>query len=133
MRSQTIIVRDEVLRKRVIQLLSALNLDGPWEITVKPYRKRRSLSQNSLLWLWLNEVADHVSQHTGMDVDDIHAFFKQKFLPAKIIEISGETVECRTTTKLTTLEMADYMNKIYAFVTSELGVLLPLPQDFQKH
>lgn len=128
---QTVIIRDEVLRARVIGLIQAINLDKPWRVTVEPYRKRRSLSQNSLMWLWLNEVADHVSQHTGMDADDIHEFFKQKFLSAKIIEVAGETVECRTTTKLTTLEMSDYMNRIYAFVTAELGVLLLLPQEFQ--
>lgn len=81
---------------------------------------------------WLNQVADHVSQRTGMDADDIHEFFKRKFLPARIIEVAGETVECHTTTKLTALEMAEYMDRIYAWVTSELGVLLPLPQEFQR-
>ena len=129
---QTIIIRDEVLRKRVIDLIGALNLDKPWLITLEPHRKRRSLSQNSLMWCWLNEVAGHVSQHTGMDIDDIHEAFKQKFLPAKIKEVLGETLDVRSTTKLTTLEMVAYMDRIYAWVTSELGVLLPLPQDFQK-
>jgi hypothetical protein len=83
------------------------------------------------MWLWLNEVADHVSKHTGHDLDEIHDAFKQKFLPAKIKEVLGETIDCRTTTKLTTLEMSEYMDRIYAFVTSELGVILPLPQEFQ--
>ena len=129
---QEIIIRDEVLRKRVIELIGALSLNKPWIVTVEPHRKRRSLSQNSLLWCWLNEVAGHVSQHTGMDIDDIHEAFKLKFLPAKIKEVLGETLDVRSTTKLTTLEMVAYMDRIYAWVTSELGVLLPLPQDFQK-
>lgn len=129
---QEIIIRDEVLRSRVIDLIRTLNLGKPWCVTLEPYRKRRSLSQNSLMWAWLNEVADHVSQHTGTDIDDIHEYFKQQFLPAKIKEVLGETIEVRSTTKLTTLEMASYMEKIYAWVTSELGVLLPLPQEFQK-
>lgn len=132
MNKQTIIIMNEVLRSRVIGLIRALNLDKPWLVTLAPYRKRRSLSQNSLMWCWLDQVADHVSQHTGMDADDIHEFFKHKFLQPKIIEVAGETVECRTTTKLTTLEMTKYMDRIYAFVTSELGVLLPLPQEFQR-
>ena len=129
---QEIIIRDAVLRSRVIGLIRAINLDKPWRVTLEPYRKRRSLSQNSLMWMWLNEVAEHVSQHTGNDLDDIHEAFKQKFLPAKIREALGETMDVRSTKKLTTLEMVDYMDRIYAFVTSELGVLLPLPQDFQK-
>jgi hypothetical protein len=127
---QTIIIRDEKLRARAIGMLRAISLDPPWRVTVEPHRKRRSLSQNSLMWLWLGEVAELVSQDTGMDADDIHEFFKQKFLPPRIIGMLGETIDVRTTTKLTTLEMTIYMDRIYAWVTTELGLLLPLPQEF---
>lgn len=130
MSKQTIIIRDEKLRARAIGMLRAISLDPPWRVTVEPHRKRRSLSQNSLMWLWLGEVAELVSQDTGMDADDIHEFFKQKFLPPRIIGMLGETIDVRTTTKLTTLEMTIYMDRIYAWVTTELGLLLPLPQEF---
>lgn len=130
MPKQTIIIRDEKLRSRVLGLIRAISLDPPWRVTVEPHRKRRSLSQNSLMWLWLGEVAELVGQHTGMDVHDIHEAFKQKFLPAKIIEVLGETIDVRSTATLTTLEMTTYMDRIYAWVTTELGLLLPLPQEF---
>ena len=130
MSKQTVIIRDEKLRARVIGLIRAISLDPPWCVTVEPHRKRRSLSQNSLMWLWLGEVADLVGQHTGMDADDIHEAFKRKFLSPRIIEVLGETIDVRTTTTLTTLEMTTYMDRIYAWVTTELGLLLPLPQEF---
>lgn len=130
MRKQTIIIRDEKLRARVIGWIRAINLDKPWRVTVEPHRKRRSLSQNSLMWLWIGEVADLVGQHTGMDAADVHEFFKQKFLPPRIIEVGGVTEDVRSTAKLTTLEMTTYMDRIYAWVTTELGLLLPLPQEF---
>lgn len=130
MLKQTIIIRNEALRARVIGWARAISLDPPWRVTMEPHRKRRSLSQNSLMWLWLGEVADLVGQHTGMDADDIHEAFKRKFLPARIIEVLGETIDVRTTTTLTTLEMTTYMDRIYAWVTTELGLLLPLPQEF---
>ena len=131
MPKQTIIIRDEKLRARVIGWIRAIDLDKqPWRVTVEQYRKRRSLSQNSLMWLWIGEVADYVGKHTGQDADDIHEFFKQKFLPPRIIEVGGVTVDVRSTAKLTTLEMTIYMDRIYAWVTTELGLLLPLPQEF---
>lgn len=128
-RPRPIVVQDEHMRKRVLDLIAALDLSRKWQVTVEPYRKKRSLSQNSLMWAWINEVAGHVREHTGMEADDVHEFFKQKFLPARVIELAGETVEHRTTTKLTTAEMSEYMDAIYRFCTSELGLLLPLPEE----
>ena len=132
MNKQTIIIRDEAVRERVVNVLANLNIEKPWEVTIQRHTRKRSLSQNSLMWKWLNEVADHVRDHTGMDSDDIHEFFKAKFLPAKIVDINGESAEYRTTKSLTTSEMADYMNRIYAWATSELGLLLPVPEELGR-
>ena len=126
---QTIIIRDETLRKRVIGLLNNIDLTHPWEVTIKPYRKRRSLSQNALYWKWLEEVVAEVSNYTGHAKDEIHAFFKEKFCPAQTIEINGEIVVHRTTTRLTPAEMKEYMDQVYAFATTELGLVLPLPEE----
>lgn len=132
MRKQSIVIRNEEMRRRVISFLNNLNIEKPWEITIEPYRKKRSLSQLRLMWLWISEVAEHVREHTGMDSEDVHAFLKEKFLPPRIIEIAGEAVEYRTTTKLTTAEMSEYMDRIYAWATTELGLLLPLPEEYMR-
>lgn len=132
MKKQTVILRDEILRARVIGTIRALDLSRPWEVTVGPHRKRRSLSQNSLMWLWLTDVIDAVHEHTGTDKDDLHAFFKQKFLTPRIVEIGGEVIERHTTTTLKTNEMSEYLDKIYAWVTSELGIILPLPTEYMR-
>lgn len=126
----TVIIRDEGMRTRVVQHITALNIDKPWAITIEPHKERRSLSQNALMWKWINEVAQYVHEATGQDSDDVHEFFKAKFLPPRIVELGGEIIEWRTTTRLTTAEMSEYMNKIYAWVTTELGLLLPVPQDW---
>ena len=128
----TIIVRDEKLRQNALRLISALNVEKPWEITVKPYRKTRTLSQNALMWKWHGEVADAVSQHTGADKDDVHEFFKRKFLKPRIVEIGGEVLERYSTRSLKTAEMSDFMNRIYAYCTSELGMILPTPDEYGR-
>ena len=134
-RKQTIVVSDDRTRMRAIRVLQNIDASKPWEITVQRKRKRRTLNQNALMWKWINEVADAVAQHTGHDADDIHEFFKAKFLPVagrKVVEIDGETVERRTTTALDTADMGRYMDAIYAFVVNELGVLLPVPEEYGR-
>lgn len=134
-RKQTIVVSDNRTRMQAIRALQNLDTTKPWEITVQRKRKKRTLKQNALMWKWINEVADAVAEHTGHDADDIHEFFKAKFLPAagrKIVEIDGETVERRTTTALDTAGMGRYMDAIYAFVVNELGILLPVPEEYGR-
>lgn len=126
------IVSDEATRAAVSALVGKLALEKPWAITVEPYVKKRSLSQNSLMWRWINDVADKVRDETGNDADAVHDFFKQKFLSPEIVEIGGETTARYTTTNLSVQEMKDYMDRIYAFVTSELGILLPLPEEMLR-
>ncbi|MBW2675100.1 MAG: recombination protein NinB [Deltaproteobacteria bacterium] len=132
MKKQTFITKTEEALKLAQEFVSSLHPSKKWEITVAEYRKKRSLGQNALMWKWANEVADYVSEHTGMDADDVHAFLKGKFLSPRIVEIKGEVVEYRTTTKLSTAEMTDYMNKIYAWATTDLGLILPHPDDLGR-
>jgi hypothetical protein len=129
------IVRNEQMRERVIGLLQQLDLSKPWEVRIQRHQQKRTLSQNALYWKWINEVADIVSRETGQDSDDIHEFFKAKFLPSagrKVVEIGGETVERRTTRALDTKDMARYMEAIEGFVVSELGILLPAPPGTEE-
>ncbi len=126
----TVIIRDEGMRTRVIQHIAALNIDKSWAITIEPHKKRRSLSQNALMWKWLEKVVEHVHETTGQDKEDIHEFFKRQFLTPKLKEVFGVIVKTWSTKDLSTAEMSTYLDKIYAWVTSELGLLLPVPQEW---
>lgn len=94
--------------------------------------KKRTNSQNALYWKWLTEAVKAVADETGNDIDDLHEFFKHKFLTPRVIEVRGETVQKYSTAKLTTQEMAEYTDKIYAWVTQELGIRLPLPDEMGR-
>ncbi len=127
------IIRDAAKRAEVAKHIGGLSLDKAWVVTVEPHKQRRSLSQNALMWSWLNEVAAHVHEATGQDSDAIHEFFKGQFLPRRIIELGG-TIENApgSTKKLNKAEMSAYMDKIYAWVTTEVGVLLRVPEDLGR-
>src|SRR5690625_94913 len=133
MKKQVIVLRDDILRQSLIRYVQALDLSKPVQVTVAPHRKRRSLSQNALMWKWIHEITPYIQDKTGIeDPAVLHEYFKQTFLPAEIVEICGDVMEYRTTTKLTTAEMSEYMDRIYSWATQELGLLLPLPEEYMR-
>jgi hypothetical protein len=120
-----IILAGEQQRRTALDLLAALDLSRPWKVTVERHKKKRSLSANALYWKWLGVISDE----TGHDTDELHEFFKAKFCPIKEKTIADEPMLYRSTAKLDTAEMSAYMDKVYAFSISTLGILLPLPEE----
>ena len=123
-----LIIRDETMRASVCRLIAGLDLAKPWAVTVEPYKEGRSLNQNSLLWKWNGLIA----QETGNDVDLVHDTLKKKFLAPEEITLFGEKTLYRSTARLDTRAMSNYLEQVYAFATSELGILLPVPEDETK-
>lgn len=110
--------------ENALQGLKALNLDKPWRMTVKPYRKQRSNAQNRLYWMWLKEI----EQETGNESEDMHFFFRIKFLEIIKREVMGvAATEARSTTSLDTKEFTEYLDKIDRFTAETIGIVLPHP------
>jgi len=99
---------------------------------VRPYRKRRSLAQNRLYWWWLKKIADHInaSQGTTFSDEDLHEWLKRRFLGAEVVELQGERVEVRKSTrKLSTQQMTEYLEQIDWYCTEHLQLILPHPEE----
>lgn len=121
-------VENEDQRKRVIGLIEGLNLAKPWQVTIEPKTKKRTLSQNALYWKWVGLIADA----TGNDNDDVHEALKAKFLTPRTIDLAGEQREIRSTAKQDKAGMTAFMDRVYAFATSELGLYLPTPEELGR-
>ena len=118
-----VIIWDEPLRRRVIELIKILNIEKPWAVTIERHTERRSLNQNALYWKWVGIIA----QETGNDADLVHGELKKKFLVPKEYSFMGEKVLYRSSAKLDTREMSEYMDRVNALATQELGIMLPTP------
>ena len=129
MKRQEIILSGEPQRKALLRFVESVNIDQPLRVTIEENKRRRSLGQLALYWMWLHDVADKVADYTGYTAEDIHEFLKQKYLRPIVVEIGDDVVQRYTTTKLTTAEMHDFVDKVYMWATSELGLLLPLPEE----
>ena len=105
----------------VFSLLS----NGTYHITIKKASEKRSIPQNDLMWMWLTCI----ERETGTPKDDVYMYYCKKFL-IKTIQI-GERQEriYNTSSKLTSEEMTEFLNKIQADAATELGIRLPLPED----
>lgn len=96
----------------------------------------RSLSQNDLYWMWLDEMCEHVKEKLGAEYskEEMHDSMRHAFLgydePRTIGKITVKP-QLKSTTKLTVGEMYFYMNKIDMYAAQSLGLYLTRPSDCQ--
>ena len=99
--------------------------NGTYTITIKRASEKRSISQNDLMWMWMQCI----SSETGTPKDDIYMYYCKKFL-MKTVTIGNRMERIYTTSsKLNTVEMTNFLNQIQADALTELGITLPLPTD----
>jgi hypothetical protein len=134
MSGQPIILRTQANRDFAAKFVGNLKVDPgkPFEVIVQIHRKKRSLSQNALMWKRYHEVADAVSDYTGMDPDKIHTFAKQRWLKPEIVEIGDTIAEHYSTKNLTPSEMTLFLDKFEAWVATDLGLNLTNPDDLGR-
>jgi hypothetical protein len=112
----------------LLKFIDSIDFNEPKIVTVEKHEPKRNVPQNALYWLWLTCIENE----TGTDKDDLHEFFKNKFLKKQIIECLNENFAVvPTTTKLKKSEFAEYLQKIQRFVLLELEINLPNPEDLQ--
>lgn len=111
----------------VTAYLQKLSPAKEYDVTVSIHRRNRTIPQNSLYWLHVACIADE----TGSDRDEVHAELKRLYLPSESVTgMYGETiVRPVSTTKLDTAQFSAYIEKVVAFASSTLGIILPMPGD----
>lgn len=120
------IITDESDKDRAINHIKALNIDKPWQMELKPYRKNRSLAQNNLYRMWVEVIANEL----GYTHDEMHAILSNMFGEKETVEFNGDIVEViKSTIKLTTKEFTDRLENIDRWAAGEMGIVLPSPDD----
>jgi hypothetical protein len=93
-----------------------------FEEVLRQQKSQRSLNQNRYYFGVCLEI---LSQHLGYTSDEMHEICKFKFL--KTMKAGLEYV--RSTTKLNTSEMEEYLEKIRKWADIELNCFVPLPNE----
>jgi hypothetical protein len=88
--------------------LEALDPHRQWVVTVRERKSKRTIDQNRRLW----DLYGAIGAYIGEDKDKVHELMGYKFLRYQDT-VAGESVELiKSTTKLTTAEMAEYQDAI---------------------
>lgn len=115
----------ELDRDMVIAYIQRLDISKLYTVEVLQKKYNRSISQNSLYWLWLTCI----EFETGNNRDELHEIFKRKFLDPEEIIALGETFLNWSTKQLNTTQFTYYLDHIQVFASTELGIKLPDPED----
>lgn len=96
------------------QLNIMLSQNEAVEVVARPWKEKRILSQNRLLWQWMNEISEQAVVNDQKHKPEIwHEYFKRYFCPVKLVSMpAGEDLQIRSTKKLDTGEMHHYLNQI---------------------
>lgn len=113
--------------------ISRLSHDKKWQITIEPYKKKRSLSQNALYWVWVDKITKECGDIVGYTKDEMARIFKQKFLVPSVVTHGGIDYTEYSTKGLSKTEMSEYMGHIERFSASEFGVYVPIPEELQRN
>lgn len=119
------VITDQSGQANVLAAIRDLDMSKSWRVEIRRGADKRTLSQNALYWRW----CEILSQYLGYEKEEIHDMWKQRFLPEKELTFGAYRQGTRTTTRLTTAEMAEYMDKCYRMAAQEIEFALPLPDD----
>lgn len=108
-----------------IDLLLSFLPTGKFTLTIKKQAKDRSINQNALMWMWFACISDT----TGNTKEEVHDAYCYMFLSRPVTMGRRMGVIPTGTSKLTTEEMKDFLDKVQADAANELGITLPSPDD----
>lgn len=101
---------------------------GDWVLKLERKQTQRSLSQNSLMWIWFDVIAKEWSEATDKyySRDGVKDYFCRKYLP---MELPNGEVVGGSTSILTTEQMTEFLDKVQAYAATEWGITLLSQED----
>lgn len=106
--------------------------DGEYTITIARKHAHRSSQANRYYW---GVVIALLSEHTGIDPDDLHLYLKARFLSKKLAicngngEIVDEYVLGGSTAALNVVEFYEYVQRIKQWALESLDCVIPEPDS----
>ncbi len=119
---------DQKRKQNAIDHISKLPEGDKWEVVIQEYKKKRTLAQNRLMFMWLPFLAEHF-EYT---VDQMHEELKYAFIGEEAWTNRKGVSRVRpiSTTTLKVKEMAEYLTKIEVLANAN-DIKLPIPFDYE--
>ena len=108
--------------------IASRDVTKTWEVIAQEYNSTRSREQNAYLWGVVYptiQKAIRDSRGEYYSTDEIHEWFRDKFLPKRLITIKGEQKVVRpSTARLKVAPFGEYLERIIHFC-AESGIHIP--------
>ena len=95
-------------------------------------KQPRSLSQNALLHVWFKHIAIALNTQYGDDywnADKVKDYFAFMYATDEVMPDGVIWRKAVSTSKMTKKQMTEYMERIPAYMMTEHGIKVPLPED----
>lgn len=123
MTERRFVLHNEFIRRNLLAFLGKVSIERPVEVLVRPYYEKRSLEQNSRLWMLHSKAGEFV----GCSAEDMHEDMLRHIYGYKEVRLpSGhiERVPLKRSSQRNKKEFGQFMEQVEAFYISELGVFL---------
>lgn len=88
--------------------------------------KLRTEQQNK----YYHKLLDIICAHTGEEHMQVHTDLKCMFLSRPWVKGNKEYTLVKSTTELTSKDFGDYLEKVFQWASSELGLILPSSSEY---
>lgn len=140
MKGKSYILRTNEDAEALANSILGAQITKPLVVSIEIYKKKRSLAQNALAWLW-NDVIRKWLYEAGVGFknargetirpytsEEIHEWHKQLFAQARVIEVNGKAATVHRSRDMRTMEFSQFLNDIDAY-WAEQGLMLPHPDQ----
>lgn len=115
-------------KKKLFDALKMLKKEK-YTVTIERPKKKRSINQNRYYWA----VLGLISQETGNEADDLHDYFKTRFIPGSLVtfkETGEQSQVVGKSSALDTFDFGQYLDQIRAFAIQELNIYVMSPEEY---
>ncbi len=117
-------------------LKETLQTKQPHRIIIKPWKNKRSLSQNATAHMWFGEISRYlISNGAKYSPEEVKEMLKHTFLGYEVIEIMDVTTQLiervrtlKRTSKLDTGDMFQFMERVEQWAAS-IGYFVTIPDN----
>ena len=114
----------------LISHIDYLSSARSWVVTIKEYRKKRSLDQNAYIHAVPLKI---MSDHTGYTMEEMKEWLCGEFTGWEVYEVFGLKKQrpIKTTSQMDTAEMTRFIEFMQWFGSSKLNLNIPSPNEWE--